>query len=318
MEQDAPKSARFNKVMERASDLAGAIGWGVLRAGTSAVGLAPVTDELRNLGGREYGRGLWIFVQKFEEAFRDVVKEYVGDSQRLVVFIDDIDRCLPKNAITVLESLKLFLDKAPCVFVIGADQSVIQYGIGRLYGAQYASRDYLEKIIQVPFRVPRVLSQVPYKLWDQVAGLEGYDPMVKSLAETALGLNLRQWKRFLNAYGVATAIANARGVPLADVQAAVRAFVVLLHMRHPDLYDVCNRNPDRAITFFDCCLRQSRVGLKDELIRINLDDFARFAEELGTIDFVKSCWKTAIYYKSPSGQGLDATRLQEAFSCVPL
>ena len=43
----------------------------------------------------------------------------------LEFFVDDLDRCLPENAIQVLEAIKLYLDRTNITFVIGAEQAVI-------------------------------------------------------------------------------------------------------------------------------------------------------------------------------------------------
>jgi predicted KAP-like P-loop ATPase len=73
------------------------------------------------------------FINKFEATFDDLVKEYVGDDGRLVVFVDDLDRCLPENAIQVLEAIKLYLDRANVTFVIGAERAIIEQGIRERY-----------------------------------------------------------------------------------------------------------------------------------------------------------------------------------------
>ncbi len=67
-----------------------------------------------------------------------------------------MDRCLPEGAITVLESLKLFLDRSQCVFVIGVDQAALAEAIKTTYGpnAELLGRDYLDKIVQVSIPVP--------------------------------------------------------------------------------------------------------------------------------------------------------------------
>jgi len=93
------------------------------------------------------------FINKFEKHFDDLVTEYVGEGATLTVFIDDLDRCLPENAISVLEALKLYLDRASCVFVIGAESGIIEEGIRLRYGSntRLSARDYIEKIVQLPF-----------------------------------------------------------------------------------------------------------------------------------------------------------------------
>ena len=78
----------------------------------------------------------------------------------LVVFIDDLDRCLPAKTVQVLEAIKLFLDKPGCVFVLGADAEVVRQAVESHYqNAKVTGQnaaDYLEKIIQLRFDLPPV------------------------------------------------------------------------------------------------------------------------------------------------------------------
>src|SRR6266699_922574 len=102
---------------------------------------------------------LFDFINRFESTFDQLVKGYVGNPDGyLVIFIDDLDRCLPENAIAVMEALKLYLDRASCVFVIGAERSIIEEGIKERYrdNPRLSGKDYLEKIIQLPFIVRRI------------------------------------------------------------------------------------------------------------------------------------------------------------------
>jgi hypothetical protein len=55
------------------------------------------------------------------------VQEFqAGDVRRVVVYVDDLDRCLPPSALEVLESMKLFFDLDGFVCVVGLDQQVIE------------------------------------------------------------------------------------------------------------------------------------------------------------------------------------------------
>lgn len=51
--------------------------------------------------------------QQLTSAFSDVREAGLS---RIVVFVDDLDRCLPQQSLTVLESMKLFFDTRPNVF----------------------------------------------------------------------------------------------------------------------------------------------------------------------------------------------------------
>lgn len=98
-------------------------------------------------------------IQKFREEFGEFIKTL--GIKRLVVQIDDLDRCLPETAIQTLEAAKLFLFLPQVAFIVAADEGMIEYSVKRHFpdlpigpaGASYA-RAYLEKLIQVPFRIP--------------------------------------------------------------------------------------------------------------------------------------------------------------------
>lgn len=96
-------------------------------------------------------------------AFRKEFKELLdaADIDQLVVIVDDLDRCLPQTAIATLEAIRLFLFVDRTAFVIGADELMIEYAVREHFpdlppssGPVSYARNYLEKLIQVPFRIP--------------------------------------------------------------------------------------------------------------------------------------------------------------------
>ena len=106
-------------------------------------------------------------LEQFQSDFQSLVKKHVVDKhKKLVVFIDDLDRCLPEKAVEVLEAIKLFLDVPGCIFVLGIDRNVIARGVEIRYREQGQALDgerreelidgrkYLQKIIQLPFQIP--------------------------------------------------------------------------------------------------------------------------------------------------------------------
>ena len=89
----------------------------------------------------------------------------------MIVLIDDLDRCSPERLIENLEAIKLFLNVPNTAFVIGADPRIVRHAIAVRYKEsieaareqrsqdQDADRlvtDYLEKLIQVPYHLPRL------------------------------------------------------------------------------------------------------------------------------------------------------------------
>lgn len=98
-------------------------------------------------------------IHHFREEFATLLDEAKID--QLVVLIDDLDRCLPATAIDTLEAIRLFLFVPKTAFIIGADEGMIEYAVRQHFpnlpltagGVSY-TRNYLEKLIQVPFRIP--------------------------------------------------------------------------------------------------------------------------------------------------------------------
>jgi hypothetical protein len=149
----------------------------------SAMGLAALASLLKDAKQLD-GPALAELITKHQEAdaraqrdahasIRDFHKEFAEliaalGTRRLVVIVDDLDRCLAGNVIDTLEAIRLFLAAPKTAFVIAADEALIREAVAQRYPepAQIVAgreRDrerasvgarYLEKLIQVPVRVP--------------------------------------------------------------------------------------------------------------------------------------------------------------------
>ncbi len=112
----------------------------------------------------EEGDNLPETIHQFREDFKDLLEE--AKIEQLVVLIDDLDRCLPSTAVQTLEAIRLFLFVPKSAFVIGADEAMIEYAVRQHFpdlpiasGPLPYARNYLEKLIQVPFRIPALGTQ---------------------------------------------------------------------------------------------------------------------------------------------------------------
>jgi len=78
--------------------------------------------------------------------------------KKVIVLVDDLDRCLPNTVVESLEAIKLFLAVERMVFVIAADEEMVRSAIAAsLAGTGRASAFanlYLEKIVQLPLTIP--------------------------------------------------------------------------------------------------------------------------------------------------------------------
>ena len=98
-------------------------------------------------------------INAFRKAFDDLLEK--AGVEQLVVLIDDLDRCLPDIAIETLEAVRLFVFTSRTAFVVAADEAMIEYAVRKHFpdlpdttGPQTYARNYLEKLVQVPFRIP--------------------------------------------------------------------------------------------------------------------------------------------------------------------
>jgi hypothetical protein len=121
--------------------------------GKSLLTLTPKVDELIDCF-KEESEKLAETMEAFEKDFQGLLSQ--ANISRIVVFIDDLDRCSSTKVIETFETIKLFLNSPSSTFVIGADAAKIEQAVGDVYKVTDARRqkDYLEKIVQIPFNIP--------------------------------------------------------------------------------------------------------------------------------------------------------------------
>ena len=98
--------------------------------------------------------------------FRKTFKEIFDDckNERLVVFIDELDRCTPDTILDIFEAIRLFLYVPGATFIIGADERLVSYAVKTKYrdipGHDIdISKEYLEKLVQYPVKIPQLNEQ---------------------------------------------------------------------------------------------------------------------------------------------------------------
>jgi predicted KAP-like P-loop ATPase len=171
--------------------------------------------------------------------FETVIDECLEDGGRLVVFIDDLDRCLPEKTIEILEVIKLFLDVPKCIFVIGVEKEVIERGIEVRYKSKkqkpISGKDYIEKIIQVPFTLPPIREEDMVDFIENL-GIRGREKGYVKIVAKYTGCNPRKVKLFLNVLRIRRAIAKrTRGGIEPDLSAKLFVFEYVFTEFYRDL-----------------------------------------------------------------------------------
>ena len=182
-------------------------------------------------------------VKKLKSNLEEMVESYrgeKGDDARLVVFIDDLDRLEPENAVTLMEGIKNFLDCEGCVFVLAIDEKVVFEGIKKKYGeniGEQRKQAFFDKLIQVPFSIP----QSAYDLKPYVEDLlkeseKGYaDDCANVIRQLVPIGNPRSIKRYFNRARLHRAIIGDGGV--GSITPMLLAAIVIL-LEDPDAFSV--------------------------------------------------------------------------------
>ena len=96
--------------------------------------------------------------RNIEEEFKKTIEKLFQGKKRVIIFIDDLDRCLPEKVIELLESIKLYLmkEKSKTIYVLGLDDKIISSTISEKYGNLKNNdiNNYLDKMIQFNIRLP--------------------------------------------------------------------------------------------------------------------------------------------------------------------
>ncbi len=180
---------------------------------------------------------------------------------RLVVFIDDLDRCFPDKAVALLEGVKLVLNQPNIAFVLGIAPDIIRAYLTAKYKRDYdiseeLYEDYLDKLVQLPFPIPEIKQDVPDYVRrllrkEDVFGAisknvfdEQYEPLV-SICGPACKDNPRAIIRFLNRLLLLKQVHEQKKTPKGKrVQISLVHFGITnaLQMKWPRVYKACELN----------------------------------------------------------------------------
>ena len=139
--------------------------------------------------------------QRFRDFFEAAITKVVGPGGRMVVFVDDLDRCEGDAAYRLVESLKLHLSSHNCIYMLGMDQEHLEQAIARCISggkdseaSRPQAREYLGKIIQSRFALPVTEDVRMY-----VSKLTEIDTVLKDRLTRCFGLPPGDWDAVVDA-----------------------------------------------------------------------------------------------------------------------
>lgn len=212
-------------------------------------------------------------IHAFREEFKALLE--AAEIDQLVVIVDDLDRCLPQTAIATLEAIRLFLFVERTAFVIGADELMIEYAVREHFpdlppssGPVSYARNYLEKLIQVPFRIPALglaETRIYVTLLLAETALGAGDPRFKNLLTAARDELRRPWaSRGLDRKTVETAMGG-------EIPEAVAQALVISAQVSKILADGARGNPRQIKRFLNSMMLRDAIaqerGFGDDIVR---------------------------------------------------
>lgn len=150
-------------------------------------------------------------IEQFEELYKQLVAKHITDNERIVIFIDDLDRCLPVRSLEVFEALKSFLDADGCIYVVSCDTRLINQGLQLKYSdkSNISLDDYLEKIVQFAFSIPPIHVEDAERFIKKFGLAIGSDEIARLISRT-LERNPRKIKRFLSDLKIKSQLVKSR------------------------------------------------------------------------------------------------------------
>ena len=195
-------------------------------------------------------------IKEFHKDFSSLIKE--AKLNRIIVIIDDLDRCTPPTVIATLEAIKLFLFVEKTVFLIAADERLINYAVKskfpNLPSSDYdVSQDYLEKLIQIPLRIPS-LSEIEYETYLNMLFAKKHlsEVLFKQTLLTVFTYNKDPYSSKLNYDNIDTLIKT--------VDDELKDDLLLTKQLNPMLVQILRGNPRQCKRFLNMLLMRMNMA----------------------------------------------------------
>ena len=206
-----------------------------------------------------------------------------GKKDRVVIFIDDLDRVTPSVALELLEVMKIFLDVKGCVFVLACDFDVVKKGVAAKFKSNepdITGRNFFDKLIQLSFNMPvsayntreyvqNLLEQIGFAISDE--DLDDYIDLLKF----SIGFNPRSFKILANSLILMKKMMSSKNVMDQDLPEPENLEKIIfaltcMERAYPELYHLFItklKNRDKPLNFLAKDLASPKLILEMEALR---------------------------------------------------
>ena len=271
-------------------------------------------------GDNQEGSNISIIeIAEIKSTIASLISELISDPNipldRVVFFVDDLDRIPPSDAVEILEALKNIFDIPHCIFVLAIDYDVVVKGLESKFGPKTEEnerefRSFFDKIIQVPFSMPTGTYDIENFLLEKFNSL-GIEVKVSDkelftkAVRLSIGSNPRSLKRYLNSFSL---INHLKAIEKEESQLQgddFMLFVLLgIQISYPKIFrlitqknNFCNWNKAFA----------SKIG-------IDLDDVKVKIAKFGETELLDEEWEQVVW----GACQMDSYLKSRAFSVIEL
>ena len=255
----------------------------------------------------------------------------VSENQRvdkIVIFVDDLDRIDPPEAVKILELLKNIFSIPGCVFVLAIDYQVVIKGLREKFGErtpenEWEFRAFFDKIIQLPFLMPIGSYDIGNYVNDLLRQIGFQDEneidseFVSETVKYTIGGNPRSLKRLINSLALINIFNEEAGDEDQDdediditIERQLLFALVCLQISSSEVYGLLNRNPNFKEWNKD--LAFSYTQGKEEEDQKFKQNFERLSKE----EVLDDEWEQALYricYANPR-ERVKATDFSQFFN----
>lgn len=134
------------------------------------------------------------------KSFLDEILYERGD--RLIVFVDELDRCKPSYAVKLLERIKHYFTNDRITFVFSINTNELQHTIRKYYGNDFDAMRYLDRFFDLRFSIPPVNIEKYYNSINFVSNDSTYNRVCNATINY-LGLSLRESEKYIRMVRIA-------------------------------------------------------------------------------------------------------------------
>jgi len=194
------------------------------------------------------------------KASKEIRSDSKNPKEKIIIYVDDLDRIDPEYAVQILELLKNIFNVPGCLFVLAIDYQVVVKGLEAKFGEQnekneYEFRAYFDKIIQLPFMMPVATYKITKyleKLLIDTGFIENSldEEFVSKVVYHTIGSNPRALKRLVNSLTLIRLFAKNQNdsqtdqSSTEDTEQLILASLVCIQISFPRIFDLIQENPN--------------------------------------------------------------------------